>query len=62
MALYFNSATYNIAFQHSFSIARGREAVPRPPHKEAHGIAAERTGAFVQLGERVAGNLNIPRL
>ena len=50
--------------QHRFStpIARGREAGPRPPHTTALGVAAERTGAVVQLGARVACNLAIPRL
>ena len=50
--------------QHSFStpIARGREAVPRPPYTSALGVAGERTGAVVQLGERVACNVAMSRL
>ena len=43
-------------------MARGREAVPRPPHTAALGVAAERTGAVVHHGERVACSLAIPRL
>ena len=52
--------------QQSFStpIARGREAVPRPrpPYTSALGVAAEMTGAVVQLGERVACNVAMSRL
>ena len=45
--------------QQSFStpIARGREAVPRLPHRAALGVSAETTGVVVQLGERVACNV-----